>query len=235
MTNNRLIKCIVLDDEHPAIRLLASYITDNSNLTLVLKTTTPAEVIKTISDGNEYLLFLDIQMPEIKGIEIMELVKEKQLPTKIIVTSAYPEYALDGFNYDVIDYLLKPITFERFLIAVNKAKERIHTVSNICSGHVMLRTEHRLHKTDLSSILYIEALGDYLIFFTTSGKIITLERMKNMETLLPEDHFLRIHRSFMVNFNCIDYLEKGKIVIGKQRLPIGETYKKKVKGLLGII
>ncbi|KAF2326598.1 LytR/AlgR family response regulator transcription factor [Flavobacterium ginsenosidimutans] len=235
MINSRLIKCIVLDDEHPAIRLLASYIAGNSNLILVLKTTTPAEVIKIISDGNAYLLFLDIQMPEIKGIEIMEFIKEKQLPTKIIITSAYSEYALDGFNHDVIDYLLKPITFDRFLIAVDKAKERIRTDSNICSGHLMLKTEHRLHKMDLSSILYIEALGDYLIFFSTSGKVITLERMKNMEILLPEEHFLRIHRSFIVNFNCIDYLEKGKIVIGKQRLPIGETYKKKVKDLLGII
>jgi DNA-binding LytR/AlgR family response regulator len=235
MINNRLIKCIVLDDEHPAIRLLASYIADHSNLALVLKTTVPAEVLKIILDKNAYLLFLDIQMPEIKGIEIMEFIKEKQLPTKIIVTSAYPQYAVDGFNHDVIDYLLKPITFDRFLVAVNKAKERILAVQNICSGHIMLRTEHRLHKTDLSSILYIEALGDYLIFFTTSGKIITLERMKNMEKILPENHFLRIHRSFMVNFNCIDYLEKGKIVIGRQRLPVGETYKRKVKGLLGII
>lgn len=230
MINNRLIKCIVLDDEHPAIRLLASYIADTPGFVLVLKTIEPGEAIKAVLQQQADLLFLDIQMPEIRGIEVMELIKKTA--TKVIITSAYPEYALDGFNNDVIDYLLKPITFERFLIAANKAKERINSLDN--SGHLMLRTEHRLHKTDFSSILYIEALGDYLIFFTTSGKIITLETMKNMELLLPSEHFLRIHRSFIVNFNCIDYLEKGKMVVGKQRLPIGETYKLKVRTLLGI-
>lgn len=231
MINNRLIKCIIVDDEHPAIRLLASYVADTPGFVLVLKTTEPAEAIKAVLNGNADLLFLDIQMPEIRGIEIMELIKGTA--TKVIITSAYPEYAVDGFNNDVIDYLLKPITFERFLIAAEKAKERIHNSLGSCSGHLMLRTEHRLHKTDLSSILYIEALGDYLIFFTTSGKIITLETMKNMELLLPPEHFLRIHRSFIVNLNVIEYLEKGKIVIGKQRLPIGETYKVKVRALLG--
>lgn len=231
MTDNKLVKCIILDDEHPAIRLLASYVADTPGFVLVLKTTVPAEAIKAVLQHQADLLFLDIQMPEIKGIEIMELIK--QTAAKVIITSAYPEYAVDGFNNDVIDFLLKPITFERFLIAVTKAKERIYNSLGSCSGHLMLRTEHRLHKTDLSSIVYIEALGDYLIFFTTSGKIITLETMKNMEVLLPSDHFLRIHRSFIVNLNCIDYLEKGKIVIGKQRLPIGDTYKVRVKTVLG--
>jgi two-component system LytT family response regulator len=230
MIDNKLIKCIILDDEHPAIRLLATYVSETPGLVLALKTTVPAEAIKAVLQGNADLLFLDIQMPEIRGIEIMELIKETT--TKVIITSAYPEYAVDGFNNDVIDYLLKPITFDRFLIAANKAKERIQNDIGI-SGHLMLRTEHRLHKTDFSSILYIEALGDYLIFFTTSGKIITLETMKNMEQLLPSDHFLRIHRSFIVNLNKIDFLEKSKIVIGKQRLPIGETYKVRVRALLG--
>jgi DNA-binding LytR/AlgR family response regulator len=232
MIDNRLIRCIVLDDEHPAIRLLASYITDTPGFVLILKTTIAAEAIKAVLEEKADLLFLDIQMPEMKGIEIMELIKKTS--AKVIITSAYPEYALDGFNNDVIDFLLKPITFERFLIAANKAKERIHNNLSMCVGHLMLRTEHRFQKTDFSTILYIEALGDYLIFFTASQKIITLETMKNMELLLPQDHFLRIHRSFIVNFNRIDYVEKGKIVIGKKQLPIGETYKARVKTLLGL-
>ncbi|MBF4516748.1 response regulator transcription factor [Flavobacterium sp. ANB] len=231
MINKELIRCIILDDEHPAIRLLASYVADTPGFVLVLKTTEPPEAIKAVLQENADLLFLDIQMPEIRGIEIMELIKETN--TKVIITSAYAEYALDGFNNDVIDYLLKPITFDRFLVAAEKAKERIQNNLGNCTGHLMLRTEHRLHKTDLSSIVYIEALGDYLIFLTTAGKIVTLETMKNMETILPPEHFLRIHRSFIINLNSINYLEKGKIVIGKKRLPIGETYKVRVRSLLG--
>jgi DNA-binding LytR/AlgR family response regulator len=231
MTNNRLIRCVVLDDEHPAIRLLASYIAETPGLVLALKTTRPNDAITTVTNGNADLLFLDIQMPEIRGIELMELIKETGI--KIIITSAYAEYAIDGFNNNVVDYLLKPITFERFLIAVSKAKNVIYGNDGNCPGHLMLKTEYRLQKTDFSSILYIEALGDYLIFFTTSGKVITLERMKNLEQLLPSDHFLRIHRSFVVNVNRIDFLEKGKIAIGKNRLPVGETYKEKVRSFLG--
>lgn len=233
MENNKLIKCAVLDDDHPAVRLIATYVKDTPGLELELRTTKVGVALSAVLAGTIDLLFLDIQMPEIRGLEFMQMIKETK--TKVILTTAYKEYALHGFENDVIDYLMKPITFERFLVAAKKARERIGNTNGFanCEGHLMLKTEYRIQKTELSSILYIEGLGDYLIFFTTSAKIITLERMKNMEEILPSLHFLRIHRSFIINVNHINYLHKGKIIIGQKQLPVGETYKEKVKLFLG--
>lgn len=233
MEDKQLIRCIVVDDEHPAIRLLSGYVKKTPGLELVLQTTSAHEALNAIRNGSADLIFLDIQMPEVTGIELMELVKDYQI--KVILTTAYQEYALKGYEHDVIDYLLKPVTFERFLTAVSKAKQRIGLFSQgSCSGHLMLKTEYRVQKTDFSSIAYIQGLGDYLIFNTTKGKIISLERMKNMEKILPHECFIRIHKSFIVNIGKVDYFEKGKLVIGGQYLPVGDTYKESVKLKLGL-
>jgi two-component system LytT family response regulator len=226
------LRCIVVDDEHPAIRLLSGYIKRTPGLELVLQTTSAAEALEAITKGSADLVLLDIQMPEITGIEIMELLKDNQ--TKVILTTAYAEYALEGYKYDVIDYLLKPITFERFLVAIAKAKQRAGVLlPEQCPGYLLLRTEYKVQKTDFSAILYIEGLGDYLVFYLTTGKVMTLERMKNMEQLLPDECFFRIHKSYIVNLTKIDYLEKSKIVVAGQHLPIGDTFKNAVKLKLG--
>jgi two-component system, LytTR family, response regulator len=158
----------------------------------------------------------------------------RQSRTKVILTTAYPEYALSGFEYDAIDYLLKPVTFERFLVAVNKARERISFRSLEAPDHIFVKVEHRLQKVLFSSIFYIEGLGDYVILHTTAGKILSLERMKNMEEILPAGNFLRIHKSYIINIGQIDFLEKGRIIINKEYLPIGESYKEKVRQRLGL-
>ncbi|MCF0055253.1 LytTR family DNA-binding domain-containing protein [Dyadobacter sp. CY356] len=230
MEINRLIRCIVVDDEHPAVRLLSVYIKKTPGLELVLQTTSASQAMEAIKGGAADLVLLDILMPQMTGIEIMQSLKNNQ--TKVILTTAYPEYALDGYQYDVIDYLLKPITFERFLVGIAKARQRIGPWQQ-CAGHVLLKTEYKIQKTDFSTILYIEGLGDYLIFYLKTGKLLTLERMKNMEQILPDECFVRIHKSYIVNISKIDYFEKGKIVIAGQYLPVGETFKNVVKLKLG--
>jgi two-component system LytT family response regulator len=232
METSRLIRCIVVDDEHPAVRLLAGYIKNTPGLELVLQTTSASEVLETIHEGAADLIFLDIQMPQMTGIELMKSLNDHH--TKVILTTAYAEYALEGYQYDVVDYLLKPITFERFLIGISKVKQRIGSVAaQQCLGYLMIKTEYKLQKVDYSSILYIEGLGDYLIFYLKTGKLLTLERMKNMEQTLPDACFVRIHKSYIVNISKIDYFEKGKIVVGGKYLPVGDTFKNAVRFKLG--
>jgi two-component system LytT family response regulator len=232
MESNKLIRCVVVDDEHPAIRLLSGYIKKTPGLELALQTTSAPEALAAIKKGLADVVLLDIQMPEITGIEMMESLKNSDV--KVILTTAYPEFALDGYKYDVIDYLLKPVTFERFLIAINKVKQRIGAISpQQCCGYLLLKTEYKVRKTDFSEIIYIEGLGDYLIFYLTTGKLMTLERMKNIEQALPGECFVRIHKSYIVSIAKIEYFEKAKIVVAGQHLPVGDTFKTAVKTKLG--
>ncbi len=235
MENKPLIRCVVLDDEFLAVKLISGYVEQTDGLLLSLKTTNAIEAVEAIQNGLADLVFLDVQMPEITGIEVMRIIRNTE--AKVILTTAYTQYALDGYEHDIIDYLLKPVTFERFLIAVNKAKARlsapfIHKPEAL-TDYIFVKTEYRLQKVALSSILYLEGLGDYIAFHTINGKILSLERMKNMDEVLPAS-FLRIHKSYIININNIDYVERGRIVINKEYLPVGETYKESVKNKLGI-
>ncbi|MES2455345.1 MAG: LytTR family DNA-binding domain-containing protein [Bacteroidota bacterium] len=242
MRSNPTIRCIILDDEFPAVQLLADYVLKTAGLELILKTNVPTEAIACIAENKADLIFLDVQMPELTGIEVMNIIRHSQ--TKVILTTAYAEYALAGYEHDIVDYLLKPVTFERFLIAAGKAKERlnlkaveINNESNVTGRpeYVFVKTEYRIQKILLSSILYIEALGDYIAFHTTTnGKILSLERMKNIEETLPKQDFIRIHKSYLINIHQIDYLERARIIINKEYLPIGESYKEAVKQKLGL-
>lgn len=235
MENKMPIHCIVVDDEFLALKLIGGYVEQTAGLQLVLKTTNAIEAVEAIQNGRADLVFLDVQMPEITGIEVMRIIRNTE--AKVILTTAYAQYALDGYEHDIIDYLLKPVTFERFLIAVNKAKARLSAPSihkpEAVTDYIFVKTEYRLQKVALSSILYLEGLRDYIAFHTTNGKVLSLERMKNMDDVLPAS-FLRIHKSYIININNIDYVERGRIVINKEYLPVGETYKESVRNKLGI-
>ena len=237
MENKPPIRCIVLDDEFLAVKLLNGYIEQTGGLKLVLGTTKASEAIELIKNGLADLIFLDVQMPEITGIELMNITRN--FDSKVILTTAYSQYALEGYEHDIIDYLLKPITFDRFLKAVNKAKARLQVTPSkppvSTPDFIFVKTEYRLQKVMLANILYLEGLRDYIAFHTTAGKILSLERMKNMDELLPQNSFIRIHKSYIININNIDYLERGRIVINKEYLPIGETYKETVRVKLGIV
>lgn len=227
------LRCVILDDEYPAILLLADYVKKTPKLELVLATGQANAAMEMIAAEGVELLFLDIQMPELTGIELMQIIA--QYHTKVIVTTAYEEYAMAGYHHDVVDYLLKPITFERFSTAASKAKARFQAFQpKPAPAFIFIKTEYRIKKIELLHILYIEALGDYITLYVPGEKILSLERMKNIEQLLPAADFIRIHKSYIINIRHIDYLERGRIAVNKNLLPIGEAYKDLVKAKLGI-
>jgi DNA-binding LytR/AlgR family response regulator len=223
-----LIRCIVIDDEPLAVKLLSDYIRKTPALELVFTTTKVLDALPLVQEGKADLLFLDIQMPELSGLQFMNIIGNN---CKVIVTTAYNEYALQGYEHDVVDYLLKPITFERFMIALQKARLRLQEVAPVAASgpatdqYIFVKTEYRIQKIELRSILYIEALRDYIAFHTTGDKILSLETMRRMEEVLPTQQFIRIHKSYMVNKDNIDFLERGKVVVKGAYLPVGDTYK----------
>ncbi|MBN9384846.1 MAG: response regulator transcription factor [Chitinophagaceae bacterium] len=244
MTDTAPIRCIIVDDEPLAVALLADYVSKTPGLQTVLRTTHVLEALQAVQEDKADLLFLDIQMPELTGIQFMKIIRKK---CKVILTTAYAQYAMEGYEHDVVDYLLKPVTLDRFIISVEKAKDRIRPstaplIDNSAEvpaqarqDHIFIKTEYRIQRVDLSDINYIEALRDYIAIHTGAGKILSLESMRHMEEILPESRFLRIHKSYIVNRDKIDYLERGRVVIGKEYLPIGDTYKEKVRVKLGLL
>jgi len=230
MHNHSPVRCIVVDDEPLAVELLADYLQKTPGMELVLKTTHVLDALQSVQQGKADLLFLDIQMPELTGIQFMKIIRNA---CPIILTTAYAEYALEGYEYDVVDYLLKPVTIERFMVAIEKAKRRLE-LSGAASmrpadttDHIFIKSEYRIQKIDLAQIFYIEALRDYIAIHTAGGKILSLESLRNMEEILPSHQFIRIHKSYMINKSKIEFLERGKVVINKQYLPVGETYREK--------
>ena len=238
MHNPLPIRCIIVDDEPLAVTLLADYVEKTPGLQLVLRTTHVLDALRAVQEGKTDLLFLDIQMPELSGIQFMKIIRQA---CKVILTTAYAEYAMEGYEHDVVDYLLKPVTFERFTIAVEKARARLAAgpaagaAVATAPGHIFIKTEYRIQKINLAEILYIEALRDYIALHTDTGKILSLESLKNMEQALPADQFIRIHKSYIVNKNRIDFLERGKVVINKTWLPVGDTYREKFLAQIRIV
>jgi DNA-binding LytR/AlgR family response regulator len=224
-----------VDDEPLPVKLLADYIVKTPGLQLVLKTTHVLDALQLVQDGKADLVFLDIQMPELTGIQFIKIIRGA---CKVVLTTAYSEYAAESYEHDVADYLLKPVTFERFNIAVQKAKKRLQEDAMQTAApakpieHIFVKTEYRIQKINLADILFIEAMRDYIAFNTNAGKILSLDSMKNMEEILPAGQFIRIHKSYIINKNNIDFIERGKIVINNQYLPVGETYKQNISGIV---
>jgi DNA-binding LytR/AlgR family response regulator len=232
MTTTKTIWCVVVDDEPLALKLMADYVQKTPFLALKEQTTSPMRAIELIQAGEVDLLFLDIQMPELTGLQLMKIIGHK---CKVILTTAYPDYALDGYEFDVIDYLLKPITFDRFLVAAHKARERLITEPAIqvqtgavaappAASYIFVKTEYKIQKIDLAGILYMEGLRDYVAIYTTTGKILTLQSMKSFQEQLPESNFIRVHKSYLVALDKIQFIERNRIVIDGNYIPIGETY-----------
>lgn len=237
MANPSNIRVIIVDDEPLAVNLLADYVTKTPGLEVVLKTTHVLNALHAVQEGKADLLLLDIQMPELNGIQFLKIIRNA---CKVILTTAYAEYALQGYELDVVDYLVKPVTYDRFHVAIQKATERLQQkpavpASPAVADHIFIKTEYRIQKVDLAAILYIEALRDYIALHTTNGKILSLESMKNMEQVLPADQFIRIHKSYIVNKSRIEFLERGKVVINKNYLPVGDTYREKFLAQINIV
>lgn len=238
------ISCLIVEDEPLARSLLEQYIKKVPYLELVASCSSPLAAIEILREQPVNLLFSDIQMPEITGIMLLKILPKKPF---VIFTTAYSEYALDGYELDVVDYLLKPITFDRFLKAVEKVYQRLSPiVQNIqnqiteekinqdkqnetSQNFIFVKDGTKLVKIKLSDILYVEGLKDYVMIYTQQQRIVTLQRMKNLEAELPTNQFIRIHNSYIVALEAIDSIDKEKVQIGKVFLPISDTYRKSFK------
>lgn len=228
------IQCLIVEDEPLARSLMTDYVKKVPSLKLVGVCANALEAMEILRKESIELLFLDIQMPEITGTSFVRALQKKPL---VIFTTAYSEYALEGYELDAIDYLLKPITFERFLRAVEKASQRLQQVkqaqpvvnsssSEKTPDFVFVKDGTRLVKIKLDDILYVEGMKDYVTIHTAQQKITSLQRMKSMEEQLPADKFIRIHHSYIVNIAAVDSIHKNEVQIGKAIIPISESYRK---------
>lgn len=220
------IKCIILDDEPLAVELLKKHASENENLIVSLATTEVFEAIDFLKNNKVDLIFTDIQMPELTGIQLMKILDHSQ---KFIVTTAYQDYALESFNFHVVDYLLKPITKDRFDSSVKKYVDFFQTTSTKnLSTYLFVKADGKQVKINFSDLIYIEGLKDYIRIHTKTEKILVLETMKSFEEKLP-NHFKRIHRSYIINLDFLTSIDGNSVYLNQKILPIGETYRKEMK------
>ena len=228
-----MIRCLAIDDEMLALDLIEDNIKKVPFLELVQKCKSAIEAMEVLRTQPIDLIFLDIQMPDISGIQMLRSLNNKPL---VIFTTAYSKYATDGFDLDVIDYLLKPYAFERFLKAVNKVheymdlRERTASHSNVrdvlaSPNFLFVKADYKLYKINLKDILYVEGLKDYVKIYASDKPIVTQISMKALEEKLPSQDFIRVHRSFIVAFSKIDFIQKHMLTIGKKEIPISEHYR----------
>ncbi|WP_407428315.1 LytR/AlgR family response regulator transcription factor [Arcticibacter sp.] len=226
-----MIRCLVVDDEPLALDILTDYIEKVPSLELIKATTSAFEALALAQTEEVDLIFLDVQMPELTGIQFLKIIKGK---CKVILTTAYSQYALDGYDLDVADYLLKPIAFDRFYKAVSKVQAQQvqekpamvqEKLSSGVQDFIFVKTEYRIQKIYINDILYIEGLKDYISIFTPQERIITLQHMKKMEEALPGEIFARVHKSYIVAIPKIESIERGRIQIGDKIIPIGDTFR----------
>lgn len=214
------IKCIVVDDEPLAVSLLERYVEKIPFFELVFSTENPILGLEYIQNNDSDLIFLDIQMPELTGINFMKIVGEKK---KYILTTAYSEYALEGYEHNIIDYLLKPISFERFYKCALKAQERFSFHEEMKS-HFFVKSSGQQHRINFNDILYIESIKDYVNIRTTDEEYIVLDTLKSMENQLSE-RFIRIHKSFIINLDKVKSISPKKVILPLHEIPIGESYR----------
>lgn len=222
-------KCIIIEDEPLAQNILKKYIADHPSLELVAICPDALEAQSILTQQNIHLIFLDINLPKLSGINFIKTLIH---PPLVIFTTAYPEFAVEGFELNAIDYLLKPFSFERFIKAVNKVIEKLNASlqNNIAASNpfIFLKADKKNHKIDLESIQYIEAIGDYMKVVTDSVQLIINETMKKMQEELPAHLFIRVHKSFIISRNRIKYIEGNYVQIEDKSIPIGATYKNEV-------
>lgn len=219
-----MIDCIIIEDEPLAVQKLVIYISKLPSLNLIKTFNSGVSAIGFLKKTSVDLIFLDIEMKELTGIQLLESIN---LKSKVIITTAYAKYAIKGFDLQVSDYLLKPITFERFIKAFDKVNEEFNQLNkNEKSNKVFIKTEYRLEGIDISEILYIEGMGDYRRIVTNIKKIMTLQTFGELSVLLPSGKFCRVHNSFIVSLEKIEKIEKSKIIIQGKRIPISESYSK---------
>lgn len=229
----RKISCVIVDDEPMARVVLASFVDKIPNLELVKSCKNAMEAFEVVNQQKIDIFFLDINMPDISGLSLAKTINQK---SKIIFTTAYREYAVDGFNLQAVDYLLKPIPFDRFLQAINRYFEGVYFIENeikteestLKNDFIFVRSERKMVKINFDEILYIESLSDYIKIYLADKISTTRETISNIETKLPTNNFLRIHRSYIVNLKKVVSYTNEFVEIGKKAIPISRTYKENV-------
>ncbi|NVJ84808.1 MAG: response regulator transcription factor [Algoriphagus sp.] len=241
------LKCIAVDDEPLALDLVCKYIEQTSFLELIGKFSSAIEALSFINQHEVQLIFMDIQMPDLSGMELARVLdgKKNSDQTRIVFATAYHQFAIEGYKVDALDYLLKPFSYEDFLNAATKAYNYFERRKNTEarkeeSGakpleYIFLKVEYQLVKVMLQDILYVEAYKDYVKVHlkSKSAPLLSLTSLKNMEELLPEDKFMRIHRSFIISLDNIDSVSKNSVHIGNHEISIGENYKEAFLDFMG--
>ncbi len=239
------MNCIAIDDEPLALDLIRDYTDKIPFLKLERTFSNPMEGLSYLQENKVDMVFLDVELPYVNGIDFVKCLRSRP---QVIFTTAYEKYALAGYDLEITDYLVKPIMFERFLKATNKAynlnklnKKGIERNENKGlemdhqSGFIMVKTGYNTIKVNLNDILYVEGLKDYIKIYTTEKTILTLNSLKKFQEILPETRFVRVHRSFIVSLQKIDSIQRNRIVIGKTFVPVGENYKNAFKEMISTI
>jgi DNA-binding LytR/AlgR family response regulator len=232
-----MITVIAIDDEPLALQLLVDYIQKTPDLMLAGQFENPLEAAQYISKNHIDIVFTDIQMPGLTGIEFTRSMVNGPV---VIFTTAYDKYAIEGFKLDIADYLLKPFTYGEFLTSVHKAERMIRSISNpadeVLSNNefLFLKSDYKIKRINYENIIYIEGLKEYVKVYTihSDNPILSLSSLKILEKKLPADKFMRVHRSYIVNLEKIDTIERSRIVFGKKYIPVGDQYKEKFQRFL---
>jgi DNA-binding LytR/AlgR family response regulator len=236
-----MLRCIAVDDEAFATRLLASYIQKIPTLELVGTTTNPLEALQWVQEGRADLVFLDIQMPELTGLQFLKICGNR---CKVVLTTAYPEYALDGYEHDVVDYLLKPIAFDRFLRAVQKAQALFPAPAPLAphpppapvvsaplavasADYLFVKGEskNKYLKLNYADILYIQGLKNYVSIHVPGQRVVTYQTLRDLEAQLPQPPFVRVHKSFIISLDHLRMVEGNTLLVGTESITVGETYR----------
>ena len=231
------IRTITIDDEPLALQLLSGYVEKTPFLELTGSFDNPLDAMDYLSGNEVDLIILDIQMPDLTGIEFARVQDSK---AKLIFTTAYEKYALEGFKLNAIDYLLKPYSYQEFLTAVSKAKKQLELERGAATSveannqFLFLKSEYKIRRINFDDILYIEGMKDYVkVFLAHEEKpVLSISSVKAVEEKLPADHFMRVHRSFIVNLDKIEVIERSRIVFGKTYIPVSDQYKDKFQEFL---
>ena len=238
---NMKLKCAITDDEPLALDLLESYVRKTPSLVLAGKYGSAAEALAGLAENPVDLLFLDIQMPEMDGVELSRMVPAS---TKVVFTTAFGQYALEGYRVNALDYLLKPVSYPEFMRCVGKAMEwfGIARKAAVCQASAMpgnrdciyVKSEYILVRIPFGNLLYVEGLKDYVKFYLESSEqpVLSLMNMKNLEEMLPQDRFMRVHRSFIINVARISAIDRSRIILGDASIPIGDKYRETLQRLV---
>ena len=222
---------IIVDDEYLAQKLLQDYVSKMESLQLVATCSNAIEAMNALKDHQVDIMFLDIQMPDLTGLELVKSLEHKPA---IIFTTAYSEYAVDAFNLSVVDYLLKPFDFPRFIQSINKAigaempqvkEEKAQDTISQANDFITVKADYKLYKINYDDLLFIEGQHEYVTFHTTQRRITALYALKDLEELLPKERFVRVHKSYIVSFKHIQDLDKSDVTVAGNKIPVGASYR----------